>query len=287
MYCMNCKMPICLNRHTAGRGMTLPDFVDLAAAAGFQGADVDLSYGVEHGPAALADLYAKKSLVFGGCGIPFDWRGDEKNIPDGLSALEKQANIAAELKIDTCCIHIMPSSELPLHRNWHFHVQHLAPVAKLLADYGLRFGLEFVSPFHLRRKFPHEFIFTPMAMLELAADIGPNCGLLVDSFHLHAAGEPMNTVARLKPEQIVMVHINDAPSAPLDKLDDRNRLLPGEGVIDLAGFFASLNSIGYAGPVSVEIFSDALRAMPMPQAARNAWTAAQKQIASGIDLPQR
>lgn len=267
--------------------MSLPDFVELAAGAGFEGADVDLSYGIEHGASALADLYARKALAFGGCGIPFDWRGDEKNQSDGLSLLERESQIAAELKIDTCCNHIMPSSELPFPQNWHFLVQRLSPVAKVLAAHGLRLGLEFVSPYHLRRKFPHEFIFTPMAMLELCADIGPNCGLLVDTYHLHAAGEPMSVLSRLKKEQIVHVHINDAPNVPLDKIDDRNRLCPGEGVIDLAGFFAGLKAIKYTGPVSVEIFSDTLRALPMPEAARHAWAATQKLLASLTAHPQR
>jgi hypothetical protein len=56
-YDLAMKMKVCLNRHTAGRGLPLPEFVELAADAGFAGADVDLSFGVEHGAAALADLF--------------------------------------------------------------------------------------------------------------------------------------------------------------------------------------------------------------------------------------
>jgi sugar phosphate isomerase/epimerase len=263
-------MNICLNRHTAGRGLDLPEFVSIAAAAGFTGADVDLTWAAAHGAAALADLYAKAKLKFGGWGVPFDWRGDEKAIPDGLAALDKQAKIAAELKIDTCCTWIMPSSDLPLHQNWHFHIQRLAPIAKVLAAHGLRFGLEFVSPYHLRRKSPHEFIFTPLAMLELANDCGPNCGLLVDAFHLHAAAEPMSVLSKLSAQQIVLVHVNDAPDVPLEKIEDGKRLLPGEGIIDLKGFFSALAALHYTGPVAVEVFSDQLRALPPAQAAARA-----------------
>ena len=267
---------MCLNRHTAGRGLSLPDFAELAADAGFEGADVDMAFGVHHGAAALADLYARHNLTFGGWGLPFDWRGPDKDLADGLAMLEKQAKIAAELHIDACCTWIVPSSDLPLHQNWHFHIQRLTPIAKILGGHGLRFGLEFVAPYHMRRKSPHEFIFTPLAMLELAADVGSNCGLLVDTFHLHAAGEPMSVVSRLKLEQIVLVHLNDAPAGPLEKVEDGKRLLPGEGVIDLAGFFAALAEVGYAGPVSVEIFSDELRSLPAPQAAAKVWAALRK-----------
>jgi sugar phosphate isomerase/epimerase len=270
------KLKVCLNRHTAGRGMTLPEFAELAASAGFAGADVDLSFGVEHGAAALAELYAARKLAFGGWGVPFDWRGDAAIQTDGLAVLRKQAEVAGKLGIDTCCTWIMPSSALPLHQNWHFHVQRLTPVASALAEHGLRLGLEFVSPYHLRRKFPHEFVFTPMAMLELAGDIGGNVGLLVDSFHLHAAGEPMSIIAGLSAKQIVLVHFNDAAAGPLEKIEDGKRLLPGEGVIDLKGFFAGLDAAGYAGPVSVEVFSQELSAQPPKVAAERAWGAASR-----------
>jgi sugar phosphate isomerase/epimerase len=270
-------MKVCLNRGTCGGGLSLPEFVELAAGAGFGGADVDMAWAVEHGAQALRDLYAKANLAFGGWGVPFDWRA-ESPPADGLGTLEKQARIAAELGIDSCATWLLPSADVSLHMNWHFHIQRLAPIAKVLAGHGLRFGLEFVAPYHLRRKWKHEFIFTPMAVLELAADAGPNCGLLVDSFHLHAAGEPMSVLNGIPAEKIVLVHLNDAPAGPLATIEDGKRLLPGEGVIDLAGFLGGLDAIGYRGPVSLEVFSDQLRAMPPKEAAAKAWLATEKAL---------
>ncbi|HUB26471.1 MAG TPA: sugar phosphate isomerase/epimerase family protein [Tepidisphaeraceae bacterium] len=265
-------MKVCLNRGTCGGGLSLPEFVELAAGAGFGGADVDMAWAVEHGAAALRDLYAARGMAFGGWGVPFDWRSDSP-AADGLSTLEKQARIAAEVGIDACATWLLPSSDIPLHMNWHFHVQRLSPIAKVLAGHGLRFGLEFVSPYHLRRKSKHEFVFTPMAVLELASDVGGQCGLLVDSFHLHAAGEPMSVLTQIPAERVVLVHLNDAPAGPLDSIQDGKRVLPGEGVIDLPGFLGGLAKIGYRGPVSLEVFSDTLRAMPAKQAAAKAWSA--------------
>lgn len=273
-------MKICLNGGTAGRELPLDKFVELASTAGFGGADVDMGWGVAQGAAALEDLYSGKNMAFGGWGVPFDWRGDAALQAEGLAKLAEQADVAKKLKIDSCSTWLLPSSDLSLHQNWHFHIQRLAPVAKVLAERGLRLGLEFVAPYHLRRKWKHEFIFTPMAMLELAGDVGPNCGLLVDSFHLHAAGEPMSVLGQLPAEKIVLVHLNDAPAGALDRIEDGKRVLPGEGVIDLRGFFSGLESIGYSGPVSLEVFSDELRALPPAEAARRAWVATSKTIAS-------
>ena len=106
-------MRICLNRGTTGAGLPLEEFVQIAADAGFDGADVDLGYGEREGTAALADLYAARSLQFGGWGSPVDWRGDPKTATDGLVALAPLARIAGELRIDSCCTWIMPSADRP------------------------------------------------------------------------------------------------------------------------------------------------------------------------------
>lgn len=265
-------MYICLNRGTTGADLGLPEFVKLAADAGFHGADVDVSYGVKHGASALRDLYGRHKLRFGGWG-PTDWRGEEGKWRDGLKDLAAIAKVAGELRIDSCGTWIMPSSERPFTENWRFHVTRLREVAKVLGGEGLRIGLEFVAPYHLRRKFPHEFVFTPGLMLELAAEVGENVGLLVDCFHCHAAGETWDRVAAIPREKIVLAHLNDAPTVPLADVQDGERLLPGAGIIDIPAYLRALKATGYAGPVSLEVFNAELCALPPAEAARRAWAA--------------
>ena len=48
------------------------------------------------------------------------------------------------------------------------------------------------------------------------------------------------------------------------------RLLPGEGVIDLAGFLGALRQIGYEDYMGVETFSAELKALTPLAAARRA-----------------
>jgi sugar phosphate isomerase/epimerase len=269
---------ICLNRGTAGGSLPLDQFVHLAAQAGFQGADVDLGYAQEHGAAAVRDLYSASGMKFGGWGPPGDWRGDAGPLADNLKKLDQQAGLAAELGIDACATWIMPSSDRPLIKNWAFHVERLTPIAKVLAGHGLRLGLEFVAPYHLRRKFPHEFIFTPGQMLELAADIGPNVGLLVDCFHLYTAGDTWDHLAKIPADKIVLAHLNDAPAGAVSLVEDGNRLLPGEGAIDARAYLAALQAAGYRGPVSLEVFSTELREMTPADAARRAWQATARAV---------
>ncbi len=269
-------MYICLNRGTTGGDLPLEMFVQVSARAGFAGADVDLQYGVDRGASALNDLFASHHQKFGGWGPGVDWRNDIAKLNDGLPLLAKQAQIAQQLKIDSCATYILPSSDLPFIENWNFHVQRLGRIAQVLAGEGLRFGLEFVAPHHLRRRWKHEFAFTPGLMLELAADVGENVGLLVDSFHCHTAGVTWEHLAAIPANKIVLAHLNDAPNVPLADVDDGKRLLPGKGVIDLRGFFNALKRAGYEGAVSLEVFNAGLRDLPPAEAAQVAWDATQK-----------
>ena len=69
----------------------------------------------------------------------------------------------------------------------------------------------------------------------------------------------------------LFVHINDAPPGDIMTLDDSMRVLPGEGVIDLTGFLGAIAARGYDGPVSIELFSERLRAMSPEDAAQRAF----------------
>ena len=101
------------------------------------------------------------------------------------------------------------------------------------------------------------------AMLDMAAEIGPNVGLLLDAWHLYTSGGALTDLETLTPAQIVVVHINDAPKgAAVDSLMDNARHLPLEGGgIDLEGFMRALARIGYDGPVVTEPFNAPLNAL--------------------------
>jgi sugar phosphate isomerase/epimerase len=253
-------MYVCLNRATAGGQLSFEEFVNLAARTQFTGCDVDMGFALQRDADALRELFESRSLRFGGWGPP-DWRGDDASAHAALDQTSAMGKIAQQLEIDTCCTWVMPSSRLRFIDNWNFHVLRLRPIADALRRRDLRLGLEFVSPYHLRLQQPHEFISSPGVMLELADAVGPNVGLLVDSFHVHASGMSFEHLAHIPAEKIVHVHINDCPTRELDEVRDGERTLPGEGAIDLKRFIESLKRAGYKGPLSLEVFSDALRKM--------------------------
>ena len=69
-------------------------------------------------------------------------------------------------------------------------------------------------------------------------------------------------------DRIVVVHFDDAPELPPDRIRDNQRLLPGEGIIDLTGFLKALQKIGYEDSLSVEVFGRGLKEMPPAESAK-------------------
>ncbi|NIM04278.1 MAG: TIM barrel protein [Armatimonadetes bacterium] len=166
--------------------------------------------------------------------------------------------------------YIWPSSDtLTFEENFRFHVDRLRPIAEILAEKGCRFGLEFLGPWTVRKDARYEFIHNMDGMLALCAAVGTdNMGLLLDCWHWYTAGGRVEQINKLRDEDIVCVHINDAPAGiAMDEQIDTVRCLPGEtGVIDIRGFLSALAEIGYSGPVVVEPFNERLKNLPPKQA---------------------
>ena len=64
------------------------------------------------------------------------------------------------------------------------------------------------------------------------------------------------------------MQVNDSPKLAPEKVVDSERLMPGEGVIDLTAFFGALNKIGYTDGVSPEVFGRGLKDMPPEEGAK-------------------
>ncbi|MFJ5122391.1 sugar phosphate isomerase/epimerase family protein [Kitasatospora sp. NPDC088548] len=148
----------------------------------------------------------------------------------------------------------------------------IGAVADLAAARGLNVCVEYMG---LRPADPPENgVRTLPGTLEVLARVGRhNAGLLVDSYHWHLSGSP--SLAAVPPTMPLWVHFNDAPAGiEAGKLRDEDRVLPGEGVIDLPRLLTELDAWGWTGPVSVEVKHPDLHAMPPEDAARTAYRAA-------------
>ncbi|HEY0829459.1 MAG TPA: sugar phosphate isomerase/epimerase family protein [Bacilli bacterium] len=245
------------------------EFVQQAANYGFGAVDTDghalRSLIVKKGLDGAKEFLDKHQIQIGTIGLPVEWRSTEDAFRSGLTQLAQDAQTAFQLGCTTCCTYILPSTDLPAAHFMALATRRLRTCAQILGAYNIRLGLEFVGPHHLRTLWANPFIWTLQETLDWIDAIGePNVGLLFDAYHWYTNELTVHDILALKAEQIVHVHINDAPDVPVSLAMDNGRLYPGEGVIDLGSFLSGLNAIGYKGVVSQEILT------PQPPAAPSA-----------------
>jgi sugar phosphate isomerase/epimerase len=248
-----------LTRAGLGTKWTDEELIRKAGEYGFGAVDFDPRGLIgEKGLDGARRLLDETGVRLGAIGLPVEWRKSDAEFRAGLPQLAEIAEAAAALGGTRCCTYILPSTDEPAARFMAKAVVRLRACAELLGAYGIRLGLEFVGPHHLRTAWRHPFIWTIEETLEFAAAIGtPNVGLLVDVYHVVTTGAGPDDIRRLDKRQVVHVHINDAKNLPVHELRDNDRLITGEGVLDLKGFVDALRDIGYDGPVAQEVLTPA------------------------------
>lgn len=147
----------------------------------------------------------------------------------------------------------------------------LARLAQAGEAYGLTMNLE-PMPWTQMRTLAD-------AQALIAASGQNNVGILVDAIHFWRAGESLDTLATLAPQQLNYMQLCDAPALiPTDTQEliyqaRSARKVPGEGGLDLHGLMAALPS---TLPVSLEVpLAGAQGALPAQQRAQLLFNAAQ------------
>jgi sugar phosphate isomerase/epimerase len=261
-------MYLSLNSTLVAGRVPWPEFARLAAKVGFPGVDVATSGAMKEGFAPTGALLAQLKLTPAVAGLPVEFRKDDATFQRDLGQLQAAAQFVAAIGCPRMSTYILSSAERPKAEQRKIYKDRLRAAADILARSHVRLGLEFLGPVHLRQMFPHEFIWRMEEMLEFAKECGPNVGLELDSWHWHHAGATVKDIIAAGKGNIINVQVNDAPRLPPEQIRDDERLMPGEGVIDLAGFFGALKEIGYADGVSPEVFGRGLKNIPPEEGAR-------------------
>ena len=280
------KMKICLGPGMIGIRANMAESMRLASEYGFEAIEPSLGELASMSDTAMSqfreDLKAK-GLVLGaaGTGMPIGRPADEFNSWLGnfnkqTAALQKAGGKRLVTWI-SCC-----DAKLEYADNFRLHAQRVREIATMLADQDISLGLEYIGPktSWTRQKFP--FIHTMRQMRELITETGKrNIGLLLDSWHWYTAGDKVSDILALGNEDVVGVHINDAPAgiAVDQQLDNRRALPASTGVIDIGGFLGALQKIGYDGPIAAEPFDSSLGKLPGTQAVQRTIEAVRKALA--------
>jgi sugar phosphate isomerase/epimerase len=173
---------------------------------------------------------------------------------------------------------------------WKLVQRRLAAISAVLATHQMRMGLEFLGPLVFRMRPrpggappdstmppPVPFVWTLTDTLELAEASGPSIGVTLDAWHWYHSRGTVADIRAAHASRIVHVHVSDAKPMRAEQVRDDMRRLPGEGVIDLVGFFRALKAIGYRGGVAPETIGPRIPAdMPPEESARIALEATLK-----------
>ena len=176
---------------------------------------------------------------------PVQWRQDAATFRQHLSRLPRLAEAAAQLGLRRTSTWVLPETPALTGPGAdhaavvEMHVERLGAIAHTLQQFDIRLGLEVigVASFRIGRGLPFVRRMADLGQLldPLRAE-APNVGIVLDSWHLYAAGESIEAGLVWGVDEVVWTHLADLPAAALRDpaaMYDNDRGLPGEnGAID-------------------------------------------------------
>ncbi|MGB9690124.1 sugar phosphate isomerase/epimerase family protein [Thermogutta sp.] len=260
--------------------------LEYAVKYGFEAIEPQPEFLARLSDAELGKLREKMQLHHVGwsaAGVPVDFRGSIERFTATLRGLPKYCEVLQRAGVDRLGTYLSPTSRDKTYlENFRLHAKRLRAIADIVACYGMRLGLEYVGPKKSWSAGRYPFIHTLQEMKELIAEIDHPCvGFTLDSWHWYTAGETREDILSLRGNQVIVVHLNDAPAGvPVDEQVDSVRDLPcATGVIDLKNFLSALVEIGFDGPAYIEPFKRELRQLPPEDAVRVTAEAMRKTLA--------
>lgn len=140
--------------------------------------------------------------------------------------------------------------------------KNLKTCAGITAEYNIQLALEFNSR--------HPLINTLAAGMEVINAVNmKNCGLLLDTYHLHCSGGNAASFRNVPVEKIFAFQFSDAPPGPPSATRQPvDRLPPGKGVAPFIDIFKTLMALNYQGYMSYEAPNPAQWSRPPDVVAR-------------------
>lgn len=281
-------MKPCLHPATLGLNLGGPAIVRSGARAGFRLTEASargLINFVAADPSALRTLLTENDVTPIHCGWSAGLRSSRDDFEAALPCAAEEMAFAASYGCTggTLVLPFRREPGLP-DPDEADTLDRIGRIADQAAAHGLMAVLEFVG-LHIPDAPAHTYHSLAATRRMLDRVRRSNVGVLLDSYHWYLSGGTVDEIAALPAGLPLFVHINDAPPGDVAALDDSMRVLPGEGVIDLDAFLGAIAARGYDGPVSVELFSERLRAMPPDEAARRAYDATAAAIKRATGRP--
>lgn len=137
-----------------------------------------------------------------------------------------------------------------------------AQLLQLGRSFGVKPSMEFLG-------FAHGINTMTAAWAVAGGTADPDATVAADIFHILRGGRSVEDLVMVPGDRISIFQINDVPTAPLPtEQTDQDRVHIGDGIANLPRAIALLRTIGYRGPLSLELFNKALWAQDPTEVAR-------------------
>ena len=233
------------------------EWLRVAAKAGYGGVDgVPFASMMKAGPDKVRALLSELKLKVGFLSFPVALgAADEAAFQTGIKRLDEACAFSAAIGCPRMVTALLSSSDLPKDEWRKVILDRMHVAERILEKHKVRVAIENLAPLHFRKRMKYEFLYTINDIVELCRDAGPSWGLCLDAWHWHQSGGTVKDIIAAGKSQAIVIHIEDAKKQRPEDVKDSERLLPGEGVINLSGFLGTLKQIGYEGHLSPEPLS--------------------------------
>lgn len=84
----------------------------------------------------------------------------------------------------------------------------------------------------------------------------PDACVLTDVYHIYKGGSDFEGLKMFSGQCLTVLHMNDYPAdPPREKIGDGDRIFPGDGVAPISKILRTMNSNGFSGVLSLELFN--------------------------------
>jgi 2-keto-myo-inositol isomerase len=150
---------------------------------------------------------------------------------------------------------------------------------------NLRDAGEAAKPFGISLMFEFSKFFTLASSLSTALWFvrtanHPNVRLMIDTYHFWIGPSKLEDLEDLRDGELMHMHFEDTPrEPPRELLEQRHRVLPGQGVAPLKKILEAVKKKSYAGALSVELFDPSFQQMDPYQLGLKIKAAVESQLA--------
>lgn len=176
------------------------------------------------------------------------------NRAKNLDDLKGKCELARLLGADRIVL-VPAMTAKPTEDDYKRGIDNLREAGEAAGQFGVSVMFEFSRFFTLATSLSTALMFVRGAQ-------HPHVRLMMDTYHFWIGPSKFEDLDQLRDGELLHLHFEDTPrEPPRELLEQRHRVLPGDGIAPLKKIVEAVKRKGYAGALSVELFDPAFQQM--------------------------